>query len=301
MDDFEICKKPCCTGPQSDCIIAQKIFDQCRIQLCLTSGTIGPARALSGVAGKNCCRPTPSGEIVVPPPNAVSVTVVNFCVTSVTIISKTPSSFRSGFWDVAVKFTFTYCLKFYDAESNEIFVVPAYNIYTTTLSLYGGEDMCATMYNELCPDKIQNGPFVGAEANAVALAACLSYPCPTNNCCCPPPQSQGNNCECTSVGSAMLVPAAVNVTIGLFAVVKLFRLSNMCVENHGDCMPDECSAVSPETLDPCAFFDSLDFPSRIFAPKSFYKPSNDASSCMPLPSNNCCTDNNSKKCPCNSR
>ena len=290
MDDFEICRKPSCNPmPQSDCIIAQKIFDQCRIQICLTSGIIGPARAACNINGNGnncCCKPAPKGEIIVPPPNAVSVTIVDLCLTNITIISKTQSAFRNGFWDVVVKFTFTYVLRFFDAESNEIFTIPAYNTYTTTLSLYGGEDMCVTMYNELCPDKIHNGPFVGVEGNAVALAACLSYPCPPSNYCCPPPTV--NNCECTPLGTGLLAPISVNVTIGLFAVVKLFRLSNMCIENHGDCMPDECSAVSPETLDPCAFFDSLDFPSRLFAPKSFYTPSKEKGSPMPLPSDNCC-------------
>jgi hypothetical protein len=286
MDDFEICKKPCCQGPQSDCIIAQKIFDQCRIQVCLTSNIIGPARTASNMGGQSCLKPNSKGDVVVPPPNAVSVTIVHFCVSNVTVISKTPSAFRNGFWDVAVKFIFTYCLKFYDADGNEIFAIPAYNTYTTTLSLYGGEDMCITMFNELFPTQLHNGPFVGADANAMGLSACLSYPCPANCCC--QPQPQIGNCDCTPVGGTMLVPVSVNVTIGLFAVIKLFRLSNMCVENHGDCMPDECSAVSPETLDPCTFFESLDFPSRIFAPKSFYKPSNDNSSRMPLPNNCCC-------------
>jgi hypothetical protein len=288
MDDFEICRKPCCQPPQSDCIIAHKIFDQCRIQICLTSGIIGPARAACGIGGNGnncCCKPAPKGEIIVPPPNAVNVTITDLCLTNITVISKTPSAFRNGFWDVVVKFTFTYILKFYDAESNEIFVIPAYSTYTTTLSLFGGEDMCVTMYNELYADKVQNGPFVAVEGNAVALASCLSYPCPPNLVS---PQTQIGNCDCTVLGSGMLIPVAVNVTIGLFAVVKLFRFSNMCVENHGDCMPDDCSAVSPETLDPCTFFDSLDFPSRLFAPKSFYRPSTDCPSHMPLPSDNCC-------------
>lgn len=284
MDDFEICRKPFPPQSLSDCIIAQKIFDQCRIQICLTSSIIGPARSVAGMCGQSCCKPGPRGEVIVPPSNAVSVTVTDLCISNITVISKTPSAFRSGFWDVVVKFSFTYILKFYDADSNEIFVTPAYNAYTTTLTLFGGDDMCVTMYNELYYDKTQNGPFVAVEGNAVALAACLSYPCPPT---CVSPQTIGN-CDCTPIGSMMLAPISVNVTIGLFAVVKLFRLSNMCVENHGDCIPEECSAVSPETLDPCAFFESLDFPTRLFAPRSFYSPSCEAPSPMPLPSNNCC-------------
>ena len=54
--EFDLSARNCCnnssnnsnnsnTGAGETCIIAQKIFDQCRIQKCLTADILGPARA----------------------------------------------------------------------------------------------------------------------------------------------------------------------------------------------------------------------------------------------------------------
>lgn len=295
MDEMEICKFPC---HDRECIIAPKIFDQCRIQVCLTPSTIGPARVCSNMG---CHKTGATNDAIVPPSNAVSVAVRGFCVSDVTVINKNQNSIRCGYWDVTVKFNFTYCLVFFDSDSCEIANVNACSSYTTTLTLYGGENMCVSMFNELFSNMCKNGPFVSVEANGMALAACLSYPCPSNNSC-------GNNCgcgngcnncgngcnncgngcnncgngintgafikgcACTSPNEISPNPIAVNVTIGLFAVVRLFRLSNISIESLGDCVPEDCSAVSPETMDPCEFFDNLDFPLNLFAPQSDYIP-----------------------------
>ena len=47
--EFDLSARNCCNnnnnGAGETCIIAQKIFDQCRIQKCLTADILGPARA----------------------------------------------------------------------------------------------------------------------------------------------------------------------------------------------------------------------------------------------------------------
>lgn len=298
MDELTKCSSP---RPTKECIIAQKIFDQCRLQICLTSNIIGPARAIPG--GQSCCTTSGRGDVITPPANAVSVAVRNLCTSNVAVINKTPCSLRLGFWDITIKFTFTYCLIFFDSENQEISSTLAQNTYTTTLCLYGGQTMCITSYNEAFPSTQLGGPFVNIDTNAVALAACLSYPCPTTpvlncNCNCNCNSNCGNqvsptmvnNCECTSPAIIGASPVAINVTIGLFAVVKLFRLSNMCVENFGDCMPEECTTVSPTSTDPCAFFDELDFPVNLFAPQADYTPSKYKGTLDILPGNTCCLD-----------
>ena len=167
--------------------------------------------------------------------------------------------------------------------------------------------MCVTTFNELFSSICGNGPFVGVEANAMALSACLSYPCPTNcgcgcnhcgcnNCGCGCNSCNScnntiiNGCECTPPCSSTCSPSpvAVHVTIGLFAVVKLFRLSNMMVQNLGACVPEEATQVSPESCNPCEFFQNLDFPVNLFAPQSGYVPSSE----VPVASNNggCCSN-----------
>lgn len=55
----------------------------------------------------------------------------------------------------------------------------------------------------------------------------------------------------------------VLVTIGLFTIIKLFRIVNLSVESRGFCIPEECENISS---DPCEFFDDLSFPMDTFAP-----------------------------------
>lgn len=88
-------------------------------------------------------------------------------------------------------------------------------------------------------------------ANAVALSAELRF--------------QNRRCCCACGDENNLEPNEVLVTIGLFTIIKLFRIVNLTVDSRGFCIPEECEdGVSP--LNPCEFFDSLDFPMDIFAP-----------------------------------
>lgn len=91
-------------------------------------------------------------------------------------------------------------------------------------------------------------PFILVEARAVELAAELRY--------------QRRRC----VGGEDFAPEPneVQVTIGLFSIIKLFRIVNLSVESRGFCVPDECEEISP--LNPCEFFENLDFPLDIFDP-----------------------------------
>ncbi len=90
-------------------------------------------------------------------------------------------------------------------------------------------------------------PFVIVESKAVALSADIHY----NRCCCETEESLMDNAD-------------IHVTIGLFAIIKLFRLVNLVVESKGFCIPKECEDIS--SVDACEFFNSLDFPMDIFAP-----------------------------------
>lgn len=312
MEDFEICAK--CRNDLKECIIAQKIFDQCRLQICLTPSIIGPAKA-AAPGGPSCCKPSSKGESLVPPANAVSVNACNIRISDVAVLSKTPSSLNNCMWDIKARFTFRYILTFFDNDNREIYSAPAFNTYTANFSLYGGNNVCGVnSFNELYGNCDNNGPFLSIDSNAVLLAASLRYPCRnggnSNNCCTCIPCNNGsnNNCGCGSCGNnnfncnsicgcsndcnctctckcscvddcgvanQNLAPIGVNVTIGLFAVVRLARISNLCVESCGICVPEECDTVSPETSDPCAFFDSLDFPTNLFAPQSCYVPASD--------------------------
>lgn len=325
MANIDLCNNCPAFQPKLECITVPKIFDQCRLQVCLTPDEIGSSKADTSPVNcnnyqnntscnNNSCgtnlRATCSGEPLIPPQNAVSVTVDEFCIKGMHVLSKTKSAFKKGFFDVNLRFVFSYRVKYFNSDNNEITCVPACNSYTTTVSLFGGEDICVSAFNELYNKITTNGPFVSVEASAMNLAASLRYPCAcgcntcgcnngcgcntgcgcnnncntcNNNCGC---NNNCNNCGCENNCPA-LAPIAVDVTIGLFAVIKLLRLSNMSVNSYGNCMPCECSELS-NTVDPCDFFDSLGFPTDLFAPQANYRPCCDTSSDETPTNGNCC-------------
>jgi hypothetical protein len=333
MAKIEICGNcgncnPATLPQRCECISVPKIFDQCRLQICLTPGVLGPAKIDTSPSA--CCRGGCTNEKVTPPASAASVTTENFCIKNIAVVNKTRSSFKNGCFDVTVKFTFSYCLVFFNNDSDEITRVPACSSYTTTVSLFGGEDLCVAVLNELYGKFMPNGPFASVEASAMPLATELRYPCffnwgcrpnncgyGPNNCGCEP-----NNCECGSnkncgcnngtniccSGSnngccngnnnccdnncGQVSPIAVDITIGLFAVVKLLRLSNISVHSYGNCTPCECTNVSPDVDDPCEFFDNLQFPTGLFAPQTPYHPcSPEGTANVPTGNGKCCDKN----------
>ncbi len=95
---------------------------------------------------------------------------------------------------------------------------------------------------------IDADPFVLVEAKAVVLSADLRY------------QRKVNRRE----EDFPPEPNYVVVTIGLFSIVKLFRLVNLTVESRGFCIPPQDEDLSP--LNACDFFDGLNFPMDVFAP-----------------------------------
>ena len=292
MANIDLCNNCPAFQPKLECISIPKIFDQCRLQVCLTPNDIGSARAdFSPVNcnNKNTCqcqmngRQSCSSEVIVPPQNAVSVTVENFCIKSMNILSKTKSAFRRGLFDLNIRFIFSYTLVFYNSDNMEIDRIAACSSFTTTVSLFGGDDICVATFNELYNGITANGPFVSIEGSAMPLTVDLRYPCSCNCGCGCSDSNCGCGCDCTCSTS----PSAVDITIGLFAVVKLLRLSNLSVNSYGNCMPCECSDLSPDNVNPCDFFDSLTFPTDLFAPQTNYKPCCDTSGNTPT-SGSCC-------------
>jgi len=53
-------------------------------------------------------------------------------------------------------------------------------------------------------------------------------------------------------------------TIGLFSIVKLYRMVSLMVESRGFVIPPPCWDIMPPN--PCDFFERLDFPMDAFAP-----------------------------------
>ncbi len=235
---------------KDECIIAFKVYDFCRMQECLTADNFGPSRAAAD--STYCDRTVNEGDIIVPPSATSSVTVENLAVQRVVILNKTPNPFKPGYWDIDLKYVFCYRLVFHDVNGNEICFVNAQNSYNSRMTLFGSIATETLISSDIIGAATDNAnlpadPFVIVESKAVALAADIHY----NRCCCETEESLIDNAD-------------IHVTIGLFAIVKLFRLVNLVVESKGFCIPGECEDIS--SVDACEFFNSLDFPMDIFAP-----------------------------------
>lgn len=234
---------------KEECIIALKVYDQCRQQDCLTPELLGPARAACPcvIGDENIAE----GDVIDPPSGAAAVTIENLRLKKVIIVSKEPNMFRPGFWDIDLKYVFEYRLTFREADGSVIGSCRANSIYNKKVILFGSVGTDIVLASDLLhqeSETLNADPFVLVEGKAVALAAELKYTKP-------------KHCH---GGDIAPTPNQVLVTIGLFTIVKVFRLVNLLVESRGFCVPDECEQISP--LDPCDFFDSIDFPFDIFSP-----------------------------------
>ena len=262
----------CCSnaGRGEACIIAQRIFDQCRIQKCLSPDILGPARVATNPVP--CCNEMLCpGDIIVPPCNATDVIMKKLKLKKIEIIRKTPSPLQSGCWDIELKYIFEYTLEFRRSDGSYIGCIDATSSYTLKLTLFGGSETDVTIVDDMFNGNVNPGiePYCLAEGKALALDAELKYPCCTYVCCdcgCGCDCGCNSGCNCGSCGDmAMGAPVAVSVTIGLFTIVQLYRTVNMLVESAGRCLPEACVApLSPG--DPCANFEALSFPWNVFAP-----------------------------------
>lgn len=236
---------------REECIIALKVYDSCRQQDCLTIDDIGPARAAECVCiGDEHIN---EGDIIDPPSNAATVTIDRLKIKKIIIVEKEPNPFKNGFWDIDIKYVFEYRLTFREADGSVIGSIQANSIYNKKVTLFGsiGQDLVVgtDLFKKTTGSTTLDAePFILVEAKAVALTAELRY------------QSRKSVLQ----EDFSPEPNEIAVTIGLFTIIKLFRIVNLTVESRGFCIPRECDDISP--LNPCEFFDNLDFPMDIFAP-----------------------------------
>jgi hypothetical protein len=223
---------------KDECLVALKIYDSCRQQYCCTHHEMGPARA-----AENTCvgdMHHKEGDIIVPPHNAAAVTIGKLMVKKIIIVNKEPCQFKNGYWDINLKYVFEYRLTFQEADGGKIGSVLANSIFNKKVTLFGSVGTDLFIATDLFKSNGENTmidaePFVQVEAKAIAL-----------------------NAEIRTRREE------VAVTIGLFTIVKIFRIVDLIVESKGFCIPHECEEICP--LNPCEFFENLDFPMDVFAP-----------------------------------
>jgi len=223
---------------KDECIIAYKVYDSCRRQNCLTYRELGPARAAGlftiGDVQYN------EGDVIQPLGGAASITMEKLHIKKIQVVDKQPSPFRAGFWDVGIKYVFEYRLTFREADGCIIAQTKATSVFNMKATLFGsvGADLVVgTDLYKGSGETFSADPFLWIEAKAVGLDAKLHH--------------HHGKCE-------------VHVTIGLFSILKLFRLVHLNVQSKGFCIPDQCQDQGD--INPCEYFEDLDFPMDIFAP-----------------------------------
>ncbi|MCL2500199.1 MAG: hypothetical protein FWE90_07665 [Defluviitaleaceae bacterium] len=234
---------------KDECIVAYKVYDSCRRQNCLTYKDLGPPLVARYAEEHNeCMKPdTP----VKPPEGSASVSIDKLTITRINVLNKQPSPFRAGYWDVDVKFEFEYVLVFRCASGEIINEIRAKSFFKMKTTLFGSLGSDLVIGTDLYIGKtntFQAAPFIWVEAKAVALDARL----------------------CHGHGR----PPEIHLTIGLFAILKLFRLVHLNVQSTGFCIPEACKESND--INPCEYFADLEFPMDIFSPpqKPDFKPCN---------------------------
>lgn len=272
-----------CVDPQIEeqCILGLKVYGKCRQQDCLRpvdidceppedSIPIDPARNGEGNAisvldsGGNPVETQPN-QVIQLSDLVASVLVVkdSFAIDSIVILSIENSNFGpTDYWNVRIRYTFTYEIKLLDASGNPLPVdgvsnpdgetIIAYSTYEKEVSLCGGtgQEGVATASNFLAPQITymnDGAPYAIVQAKADILDASI-----------------GRHSSTTCGSTTDTVECNVDVTIGLFTIIKLFRLVNMTVVSGGNCDVPVCETIVPG--DPCSYFNSLPFPFDDFDP-----------------------------------
>jgi len=232
-------------GPKrikDECIVAYKVYDSCRRQNCLTYRELGPPLCVESpqVEGEDGAQ---RDQPVEPPDGTASVSVDKLTISRINVVNKQPSPFRAGYWDVDVKYEFEYALTFRDSAGEIIEEIQAKSFFKMKTTLFGslGSDLVigTDLFAGHRSGTFQAAPFIWVEAKAVALDARLYH-------------QHGPE------------PQEIHLTIGLFAILKLFRLVHLNVQSTGFCIPEACR--ESHDINPCEYFAELDFPMDIFSP-----------------------------------
>jgi hypothetical protein len=237
---------------KQESVISLKIYDSCRQQDCLDEDELGAAR--SATCQKIGDRHFKEGEIIIAPDNAASVSVEDLRIKRIIIVNKRHNPFRRGYWDIDLEYVFEYFLVFREARGKEIGVLKALSTFSKKVTLFGSIGSDIVIATDLLSENAEESPtlsldpFVLVEAKAVALSAKFR---PTRH-----HRRPDEDCG--------RVPMEVVVTIGLFTIVRLFRLVTLIVESRGFSIPRNCQEIPPVNV--CEHFGKIPFPMDVFAP-----------------------------------
>lgn len=196
-------------------------------------------------------------------------------VTLVDIVSVNPSQVAgANYWDISVKYTFKYSIKFKDENGVEIVInelsgpagdietpiptLAAKSIYNKTYTLEGGQlpnDEIVTICNLFNPSDISttnNAPYVQIQA----IGNILNPNIPIG--------------RYVNVDPLLPDELTVDTVIGLFSILKVFRLTTMVINTIGDGDFPVCPEI--KAGDVCEYFNNLPFPFENFSPQDVLIP-----------------------------
>ncbi|WMJ81119.1 hypothetical protein RBU49_02390 [Clostridium sp. MB40-C1] len=262
---------------ESQCIIAKKVCDICTQRDCLSPIPSENSRLIDSarLCGDKQVRIDQNDSFVFEPGDLLSVpldvtsvklagkfSVSECCIVSIDPLSGCCVTGQQGYWKITVRYKFTYPIKLFRGTTPvqlEEYVGSAYvpvdsilacTTWEKTVILFGG-DICK------CND------------NCVDIAFCNSLYSPCG------PYSNEKPFALVQVEACLLqldfgTPSGtakpINAIIGLFSIIKTYRIVNMLVETSGDCLVEE-NPCQEDIDDPCEFFSKLDFPFKDFDPE----------------------------------
>jgi len=273
---------------QEECIIAAKVYGKCRQQDCLrpdflepepgvdsipiTSSLSGETANIVSIGTTTLTTPISTNGQLIFPPNLVKygkIVEESFKVADIQITNEPEQNLfaADGYWKVTIRYQFTYKLQLIGFAGTPLVIglstdppattptkdfICAYSFYEKQIVLFGGVGnkniyMASNLFSNVGPFTSQNAPYVYVQAKATPLAISLGNfidPC----------IREVNPCPDNIIG----------VTIGLFTIIKLYRLVNMTVETSGNCDIPLCDPLIPG--DPCSFFNEIPFPFDDFDP-----------------------------------
>jgi len=235
-------------------ILALKIYDSCRYRNCLTPSDLGPALSMGG-------------EPVRPPENAHSVSIEDLRISHIMILTKERSKFKKGYWEIEIQYDFDYHLRYVSRAGVEIGTIPATNSFTQRCSLFGSKGAEVSIATDLIAGGITSlggEPYVIAEARALGLAAEIKRDFCHNEHKHGHVRAEEQDFEGIEPLHHHRNRAHVFVTIGLFSMVKIFRMVSLLVESRGFVIPENCGNIIPPN--PCDFFEEMAFPMDTFSP-----------------------------------
>ncbi|KEI01334.1 hypothetical protein ADU90_14725 [Clostridium botulinum] len=275
------------TAPTEECVIAMKVYGKCRQQDCLKPDFVAPEVGVESIpinasrsgeelnilqiGGTTLTTAIPTSGIISFNPNLVdSVQIVegSFVISDIRISNiQAQNLFVSdGYWKVTIRYRFSYRLNLLDATGNILNVglgsaatvtktqnyICAYSEYEKQVVLFGGVGgkdvvLASNLFANNGPYSYQNAPYVLVEAKATPLAVNVG--------------TVTNPCSAQACGNTI-----IGVTIGLFTIIKLFRLVNTTMLTNGPCDIPVCNPIIPG--DPCSFFNEIPFPFEDFDPAS---------------------------------